>query len=336
MISFVVPVYNGEKYLRPCLDSILSQSMQDFELICVNDGSKDSSQRILEEYAAKDPRIRLVVQENQGVSAARNHGMELAKGEYLWFFDCDDLMQPDAAEKMLKSAKETDADIVSAGYRYYHQASGELEPAVVGEKIKVYTGKDRLKLAHISASACCKLWKRDFLKKNHLCYWPFRVGEDVAFFLSALVCSEKVVEVDCIAYYYRIYEGSSIQSYSMKELDIIAAFDRLDAFYLKRKEEDFRKELLFDRMFHYNLMLKRLPRHASYEDRREIFDALLRSREKIDFSQAVDRPDIMRQVEMFDKRAKKIDFYISDLYAEMYKVGRNIKQTCKKIGKNRG
>lgn len=99
MISFIVPVYNGENYLRPCLDSILSQSVRDIEVICVNDGSTDASQKILKEYAAADARVQVVQQANGGVSAARNHGMELAKGEYIWFFDCDDVLHPRRAAR---------------------------------------------------------------------------------------------------------------------------------------------------------------------------------------------------------------------------------------------
>ena len=81
MISIVIPIYNGERFLRPCLDSILSQSVRELEVICVNDGSKDGTQSILEEYAAKDPRVVVLRQENQGIAAARNSGMDRATGE---------------------------------------------------------------------------------------------------------------------------------------------------------------------------------------------------------------------------------------------------------------
>ena len=123
MISIVIPIYNGERFLRPCLDSILSQSVRELEVICVNDGSKDGTQSILEEYAAKDPRVVVLQQENQGIAAARNSGMDRATGEYLWFFDGDDVMQPGAAEAMLHRVQETGADLVMGNYQYYHQVS---------------------------------------------------------------------------------------------------------------------------------------------------------------------------------------------------------------------
>lgn len=92
MISLIVPVYNGERFLRACADSVLNQSMREIEVIFVDDGSTDGSREILKEYAQKDVRVRVIAQENRGVSAARNRGIEEAKGEYLWFFDCDDVM----------------------------------------------------------------------------------------------------------------------------------------------------------------------------------------------------------------------------------------------------
>lgn len=106
LISIVIPVYNAEKYLRACLDSMLAQTYKNWEAICVNDGSSDNSAQILEEYAAKDARFHIINQPNSGVSTARNTGMRQTTGKYIYFMDADDIVSPylfELAEKICKT-----------------------------------------------------------------------------------------------------------------------------------------------------------------------------------------------------------------------------------------
>ena len=115
-ISVILPIYNVEKYLRRCLDSVLNQTFTDFEAICVNDGSPDKSLHILEEYAAKDSRIKIVTQENQGLSMARNNGLKVAKGDYIYFLDSDDAIHPKLLEIAYTFASKNNADMVCFGF----------------------------------------------------------------------------------------------------------------------------------------------------------------------------------------------------------------------------
>ena len=110
-ISVIVPVYNGEEFLSQCLDSILAQTLQDIEILCVNDGSTDNSLKILKGYAKKDKRIQIINQKNQGLSASRNNAMKIAKGEYLSFVDADDYINKQFLEELYNSAIKENADI---------------------------------------------------------------------------------------------------------------------------------------------------------------------------------------------------------------------------------
>ena len=116
LISIIVPVYNVEKYLSRCLDSILAQTFTDFEIVAVNDGSPDNCGMILDEYAQKDSRIKVIHKENGGVSSARNAGLDVAQGDYIGFVDADDYIRDDMYEKMLNHTKTKDYDIVICGY----------------------------------------------------------------------------------------------------------------------------------------------------------------------------------------------------------------------------
>ena len=111
-VSVIIPVYNVEQYLSRCLDSVISQNFNDMEIICINDGSKDASLRILEEYAGKDSRIVIIDKKNAGVSAARNDGIAAAKGEYLAFLDGDDFWEADCLAKIYQEAEHNHSDIV--------------------------------------------------------------------------------------------------------------------------------------------------------------------------------------------------------------------------------
>ena len=155
MISLIVPVYNGERFLRACADSILNQSMREIEVIFVDDGSTDGSREILKEYARKDARVRVIAQENRGVSAARNRGIGEAKGEYLWFFDCDDVMHEGAAQAMLDCAQKTGADLTAAGYCYLHEESGKTETVHLPTEEKTLCGDARSRAMRFSALGGC-------------------------------------------------------------------------------------------------------------------------------------------------------------------------------------
>lgn len=126
-VSVVVPIYNVAEYLPKCIESILAQTYPDYELILVNDGSKDNSPEIAEEYAKKDPRIKVIHKPNGGLSDARNEGMKYATGKYVSFIDSDDFIEPDMLEKCVNAMHADDADMVIFDYYQYYQATGKKE-----------------------------------------------------------------------------------------------------------------------------------------------------------------------------------------------------------------
>ena len=137
-VSIVVPVYNVEQFLPDCLDSLTNQTLKDIEIICVNDGSPDNSLKILEEYAQNDDRVKIITQENQGVSAARNAGLKTAVGEYIGFVDPDDWIDLDFYSKLYDAIQESNADISVATIM---RKQGNLE------KYRVYYEKEEVFLS---------------------------------------------------------------------------------------------------------------------------------------------------------------------------------------------
>lgn len=162
-LSIIVPVYKVEKYLPKCIDSILAQTFTDFELILIDDGSPDRCGDICDEYAAKDDRIIVIHQENKGVSAARNAGLDIARGEYIGFVDSDDWIEPEMYETMLATAKESKAGIVICGIHYYNECDNLIRNDLTSEG--VYSKDDLLKTLYASPNelggGCCnKIFRR--------------------------------------------------------------------------------------------------------------------------------------------------------------------------------
>ena len=119
-ISVIIPIYNVEKYLSQCLESLLNQTYTDWEAICVNDGSSDGCEEIVKQYAERDPRIKIITQDNQGLSMARNNGLKKATGDYIYFLDSDDSIHPQCLEIAYLFAKEHNADLVN--FEFYKES----------------------------------------------------------------------------------------------------------------------------------------------------------------------------------------------------------------------
>lgn len=203
-ISVIVPVYNVEKFLRRCLDSIVKQSLTDIEIICVNDGSADGSLEILQEYRRHDPRVIVVSQENQGLSAARNTAMAMASGEYIGFVDSDDWIDPDFYEKLYEAAKKYDADVASASIVRMYK-SGRKRPKILIRSEQVITSvNQKFKATGTPRFSYVwnKIYRRTALRGRGICFKTGVYFEDVGFTIRTLYYLRKLVTVPGVSYYY--------------------------------------------------------------------------------------------------------------------------------------
>ena len=215
-ISIIIPVYNVEKYLRQCMDSIISQTFKDFECICVNDGSTDGSLDILQEYAKKDDRIKIINQKNSGSSVSRNKALKQSIGQYIAFVDSDDFIAVDYLEKLLTVAEKENSDIVFCRHKMYYSLDNRYENGPNREKlIKLFfeysksKGKNKqikyiLDIVENSRSVCMKLYKTDFIKNNNISFFENIYAEgDFSFNILANLYSQKINLLDEELYYYR-------------------------------------------------------------------------------------------------------------------------------------
>lgn len=226
LISVIIPIYNVEKYLRRCLDSVVGQTFKDMEILCVDDESTDGSLVILEEFAAKDSRIKIIQKENGGVSSARNAGMRVAKGEYIGFLDSDDWIDLDFYEKLYAAAKKYDADSACASIKRPH-ASGRVRDKVIFDKeellktaVKKYRKHDIPRFCYVWN----KIYRRSELERQGLIFKEGVLFEDIYFTIRFLYFSGSMVTVPGIIYHYWVNPNSITRTPNDKhQRDILAA-----------------------------------------------------------------------------------------------------------------
>ncbi len=212
-ISVIIPVYNTGKYLPECLDSVLNQTLDDIEIICVDDASGDNSFEIITDYAQKDSRIKYKkFEKNKGVSAARNYGIDVAEGEYLYFFDSDDRIQNSYLEQMLKAIEETNSDIV-INRNMYTVVNGKRYlwdfQQGMADKIPDNTYLDIKKDTHnVFSGASSKLFRHSLIKQHNLRFPEGYNYEDLFFHYAAVPFANKIYFFKGAEYFYRKTEGS--------------------------------------------------------------------------------------------------------------------------------
>ena len=216
-ISVIIPVYNVEKYLAECLESVRIQSLKDWEAICVNDGATDNSPAILKEFAAKDPRFRIIEQENGGLSAARNAGVRAVTGKYIYFLDSDDLITPDALQWMYETAELHKTDLLHFAGEPFYEPGVEKDPFEEQDFFKGQYGEcvsgDVLLLQMLrkndwNPGVVYRFYRKDFYTENHLSFHEGVLHEDEAFSLIADLSAKRTMRQNKICYRRRVRAGS--------------------------------------------------------------------------------------------------------------------------------
>lgn len=218
-VSIVIPVYNAEKYLKERMECLLKQSLKDIEIICVDDGSTDGSLAMLERYAKKDRRVKVITQQNLYAGIARNNGLAVSKGEYIIFMDADDFCAEDMLAKMYEKGKKNNADVVLCGGAKYNTAKKEIIAADYFLKHQLVEGKEVFnrndipeKIFTVTVPAPWnKLFKKKFIMKEGLQFQELQNSNDAFFTMSAMGLAERISYVSEVLCYYRIDSEGSIQ-----------------------------------------------------------------------------------------------------------------------------
>ncbi len=236
LVSVIIPVYNAEKYLTLCMDSVLQQSLKEIQVICIDDGSADHSLQILEEYAGKDERVTVLHGKHRGAAAARNLGMEYACGQYVCFLDSDDCFEKDMIEELYRSARKYEAEIAVCEYDTNMDGGADEFLGAVG---KLYLGKYAKKVFKLedlpldgffiwNAAPWTKLYELDFLKARQLQFQQIRSANDMYFSFMAMVYANRIIHTSSFKalIHYRTNRKGQISG-SRMVMDVFRAWKKV-------------------------------------------------------------------------------------------------------------
>lgn len=255
-VSIIVPIFNGEKYLNQCLDSISNQTLENIEIICINDGSTDKTSSILNKYSSKDKRFKIIETENRGQGSARNTALNEAKGEYVAFVDADDWIELNSMELLYKNAKLRDLDLLFFQMSNYIQSSGKtvstdlydiksFENNGIDENTIFNHNTTRNFLFEIPVGPVSKLYRRQFLESNNLRFPEGMFFEDNAFFYNAYFYCKKAGFLKKQLYYRRRHDESVTQTLDESKFDIVNATNSvLEVFDNHSLYESYKKDVV--------------------------------------------------------------------------------------------
>lgn len=243
-VSVIIPVYNTEDYIADTMDSIIHQTLSNIEIIVIDDGSTDKSPEILEDYKQKDPRIQVLSQKNQGVSVARNRGIEQARGKYIYFMDSDDLLDPNALSSCYQKSTEENLDIVffdaeifgavnnkrSFNYRRCHRL---IEKVRTGKEMLNYLMDENAFLV----SPCLNLTKLSYLRQLELEYYPGIIHEDELFTFALFLDAERISFIPELFFKRRLREDS-IMTTQFTSSNIIGYFTVIEQLILLKEKKN--------------------------------------------------------------------------------------------------
>ncbi|MBR3140743.1 MAG: glycosyltransferase family 2 protein [Methanobrevibacter sp.] len=242
-ISVIIPVFNTAKYLSNCLDSVLTQSLKDIEVICINDGSTDNSLEILNDYASRDSRITVINQKNSGLSASRNRGVKHSSSEYILFLDSDDYIKKDCLEKLYEISKSKSLDVLMFKLINFDDKTNEKSTYnyfdmpflknMVGENVFNWMDVEN-RLFDISVTAPGKLFKMDLIKD--IDFPEGLIFEDNLFFTKVALKADRMYFLDEYIYFRRIRNDSITNSYFKDFSDVITIYELMEEFLIKENK----------------------------------------------------------------------------------------------------
>lgn len=272
-VSLIIPVYNVQDYIEKCLDSVVNQTIDDMEIIIVNDGSKDQSKQKIENYLEKYPKIKYLEKENGGLSDARNYGLKFSRGEYVAFLDSDDYVEKNTYEEMYNLAKKEKSDMVECDFIWEY-------PNKIREDIGVLYSSKKEMIEKARVVAWNKLIKREIIEKTNL---QFPVGlryEDVEFFYKMVPYISKVSFVKkCLIHY--VQRGDSIaNTQNIRTKEIFKVLDNVIKYYKENNlYNEYEQELEY--IYVRFLLCSSLKRMCKIEDKRQRKQAIQETWENI-------------------------------------------------------
>ncbi len=222
-VSIIVPIFNTSKYLKRCIDSLINQTLEDIEIILINDGSTDETHNIVKSYS--DPRIKYYKRKNYGIASTRNFGISNSTGEYISFVDSDDYLNNTFCEEMYNKAIKDNLDMCICNYYNYFENKQEIKRVdIISFPITSLDVTPNL-FKDINLSSCNKIYKRNMFDSDKLLFPDVQKFEDIAFVTSALNIAKRIGKLDLPLYYFLVHDGSVLDTVDDKTFELFKVLD---------------------------------------------------------------------------------------------------------------
>lgn len=314
MISIIIPNYNSEKYISKCLDSILSQNYNDFEVIVVDDGSTDQSAKIIQKYCKKHKEITLICQDNLNAAIARNRGLKTANGDYALFLDSDDELEPNALSDMVETIKKNNLDLVIGGFVEIKE-TGEKTGEYHNHEITGILEKESiLRIAtDFKPVPSNKLYSMKVIRDNGLYWGNVRIGQDLNFYLKYLLHCKKIGIINKSVFKYRLTKNSISRSYDFRIFDITNSFKDVRRHYSNMGALNYyEKYIQSQELKHYNDQLSKQCNYTNRSSRKLIFDYFIIHTKQIHIDEPTKNDRLLMRKILIKRILKTL--YISSLY----------------------
>lgn len=304
VVSIIVPVFNAQEYIERCIKSLIKQSINNLEIILVNDGSTDNSLRIMEEYKNIDNRIKIINKKNGGVSTARNTGLMYSNGKYVSFVDSDDWCEEDMFENMYKLAENNNCDIISCGYIMDNKDGKEVYMYKTVKDIIGVNNNDIGEIIHNSNASfsVAKLYKSKIIKKNNLKFnESLSIGEDAMFVCDYLLHIDSAGIIGKALYHYVRCNNESLSTKYTKNLEVFVEniWNRLDKLYKRYPK--------FKELEHFDGSTRRINSSKMYIYNNYRKGSILTSKERRDFIKKIFNDDKFKKDMLYYKPTKFLD-----------------------------
>lgn len=287
-VNIIIPVYNSEKYIADCIESIQNQSYNNVEVILIDDGSTDNSAKIIKKYTEKNTNIKYFWQENAGAPVARNFGIKKSDGDYIMFLDSDDILEENSIQNMVSIMEMKESQLVLGNYEEIDEQRHKIKDVIEHDQVLEYENEDVFKCATFVPYPGNKMYSNKVIKENNIEFANVKIGQDLNFYTKYLAYCKKVVSIPDIIAQYRIVNGGISRSYTLKVLDIIQTMEDIKKAYQNLNlVEIYKRYISIVELVNYNAQLRKTVKYKEKIDRKLITLFMKKYASKIEFGQNV-------------------------------------------------
>jgi len=270
-ISVIIPVYNAEKYIRNTINSVLNQNYKNLEIILIDDGSKDNSKNIIEEYSKKYSNVVLICQKNLGAPVARNNGIKHSTGDYVVFLDADDTLCSNALDGIQEMLNK-DIELIVGNFNKIDEDGKNICHCELTKKNFLVSNKSIFEYCMLDPKPGCKIYNLKIIKQNKLLFDNVKIGQDLNFFLKYIAVIKSINFINKDIYNYRIVDNGISRTYSLNILDIENTFRYVYEFYKNNgKLNDYSKYIVWSEYFNYYFQYCKMRFFDDKDERKKIY-----------------------------------------------------------------